>query len=211
MNFKKISALLTVLFLFFGLMMTDASADPGSKKLVKIRYCCSIESSNPLWHILFFLFKSENREFLWIEKSNPGENGICREILLYNKRRLVADFFSRNKKVGGTVDFGGEEWRGKLNSEQAEVWFEMQKFSRMAAPGDVYRANYKAYKNNYLIFIEAKNFSDKYLYFGGNVLKKDKKFMEIKFWVIDEGEFKGQMARCWFQKTHWPPVIIEIL
>lgn len=168
---------------------------------------------------LFFLFKADNREFLWREKEGFNENGYCREILFSNKSRVVARFFSQNREVGGIVDFGGGDQREELSSEQAKVWFEMQKFSRSAKPGDIYRTDYKTAKNDYKICIEALGFSAIQtasgrivtLYFEGQVLKKNERFTDLKFWIASEGKLKGQVIKCIFKKSFWPSVVIEIM
>jgi len=220
MNFKKIIAVAVTLFLFLCPVTVGTSTGPDVDKLIEIRYRSAIDSHNSLWNCLFLLYP-ENREFLWHEKYGENEYGRYQEIILSDKNgKIVAVFFTQDKlEPFARVDFGGGDWCGDLSRKQIKTWLEMQNFSRTAKPGDVYRANYKTSKNDYKIFIEAREFSIlelggkpvKTLYFEGNILKKDKKFTDIKFWIIREGELKGQMAKCAFKRSFWPLVVIEIM
>ncbi len=211
MNHKKIVIPAIVLVLLFGLIIAGASTGPDVDKLIEIRYRSVIDSHNSLWNCPFLLYP-ENRKFLWHEKYGENECGPYHEIIFSNKNWQVAVFFTQGKlEPFAKVDFGKGDLCGDLNRKQIKTWFDMQNFSRTAKPGDVYRANYKTSKNDYSISIEAKNFSDKTLYFEGNVLKKSKQFVDFKFWIASEGNLKGQVVKCTFKRAFWPIFIIEII
>lgn len=206
--------------LFCGLMIVVRnSSGVENTEIIELRYRYRIESRNSLWHLFFFLFTSAHRQFLWQEKEGHDLKGYYHEVLFFTGSRLVARFFSQNNKFEAKVDFGRKEERGELNSNQTRTWFEMQHFCRSAKPGDVYLGDYQTAKNNYKILIKAKEIillktsSDKFLnvlYFEGLVLRKEKQFLEIKFWMSKDKEFRGQIVKCHIKKIFWPTITIEI-
>ncbi len=156
MHIKKINIIAALFFLLCVPMIINVFAKIVDVKITEIRYRCKIDSYNPLYHIWFFLFEAENREFLWKEKKCLNEKGCYREIIFSNQSRVMADFFSQGNELRAMVDFAGEEWKGKLNPEQTKTWFDMLDFSRRAMPGDIYTADYKTAKNHYRISIQSR-------------------------------------------------------
>lgn len=217
MRLKKIFICIVMCLLFW--LVAGVGETMTEIRITDIHYRCRIENANPLWHVLFFLFNSENREFFWREKNSISERSYYHEVEFFNKSCLVAKFISKNGNCEAMVNFGGEEWRGKLNPKQAKAWFEMQDFSRSAKPGDIYSAGYKTSKNDYKIFIEARNFDfipvcgvlASVLYFEARVWKKSERFIDMKFWVARNGILKGQVVKGSFKRAFWPMFIIEAI
>ena len=132
MLFKKIGIAAAILFLAATVVI---AGNQDKVRIEEIRYRCRLESYNPLWHILFFLFSSDNREFLWREKIGISDSGRLREVELFNKSRRVIRFFNQGENYEAEIIFGGEE-SGQLNPEQAKAWFEMWDFVRSAKVGE---------------------------------------------------------------------------
>ncbi len=105
-----------------------------------------------------------------------------------------------------------------LTAEQTKTWFEIQNFIRSARPEEKYEAVYQTPKNAFLIFIEARekvllktfrgNLSA--VYFEGRVIRGLEQFMDVKFWIAESGELKGQVIKCFFKRSFWPLVVVEL-
>lgn len=219
MSFKKIFIAAIVFSLFSAAIVVAA---PDGFKISEFRYQCRVESHNPLWHILFFLFSADNREFLWREKNGFDGKGDYREISLFNKSREVARFFSGSGICRGKVDFGAKDMTGELTAEQAGAWFEIGDFILSARPGEEFRVPYRTAENSFFItirarekvFLETAGGGTTAVYFEGKVVKTtagaSEEFLDIKFWMADAGALQGRVVRCLFKKSFWPPVILEI-
>ena len=94
MFLKKIGIAAVIIFLAATVVIANSR---DGVKVEEIRYRCRLESHNPLWHILFFLFSSDNREFLWREKSGVSDSGRLREVELFNKSRRVIRFLNQGE------------------------------------------------------------------------------------------------------------------
>ncbi len=217
MHFKKI--FITAAISLFFLVQTVTPETKEDFKTIELRYRCRVESVNPLWHILFFLFGADNRDFLWREKVGHDGGGYFRKILLFNRSRQVVKFFAREDYYEAEVDFGSKDESGVLTAEQAKFWFEIEEFAKSALPGEKYEAVCQTSKNAFLIFIEAR---EKVLlktsrgnlpavYFEGRVIKQSEDFLHIKFWIGEVSELRREVVKCFFKKSFWPPVVLELI
>lgn len=193
-------------------------------EITEIRYRCRIEIADLLRRILslFFSFDFDKQDFFWREKTECGENGVFREITLFNKNREIVRFFTRNGDFGAKIDFGGKYSNKELNASQAKTLFDIQDFIRLAKQGDVYKGIYQTSENAYQFLIEAKAREELMifdsgqtitaLYFEGIVFRQQEKFLEINFWVAeDTTKLKGQVVKCSFKRALWPTFIIEVV
>ncbi len=220
MHLKKIFICVAICLFFCGL--ADIGKIVAETRIIDIRYRCRIEIADLLWQILsfFFGFDLDKQDFFWREKTECGENGVSREITLFNKNREVVRFFARNGDFGAKIDFGGKYSNKELNASQAKTLFDIQDFIRSAKQGEVCNGTYQTQENNYCFAIEAKTRQElafpgyketiTVLYFEGIVFRQEEKFLEIKFWMAENTKLKGQVVKCSFKKTFWPLVMIEI-
>lgn len=215
---KKI-IILAIFFCLFFRLAAEIKSESNNAEIIHLRYKCRIETSNPLWRIFFFIFIGDSREFLWHEKRCEDEYDPYREIIVLRNGRQVAVFFSQGEFSSfGKTNFGNDELGGNLDARQVKKWFEMQNFSQTAAPGDIYTTDYRTSESDFKITIKAQDFSRlavcgetvDTLSFEGTVMEGDEKYIDAKYWVIREGNLKGQVAKCTFRKGTWPRFLIEI-
>ena len=212
---KKILVLSLIIFIFCGLACAQETGK-NDWKTTEIYYRCSLETENPLWHILFFLTFS-SRDFLFKEKTlNDMENNF-REIMILNGGKKVSEIRFLNGNFEGRVDIGARYWSAEFKPEQARLFFEILDFIRAAKPGFAYSGNFQNRKSLYRLSInaareEAFKISQETLvaiYFEGEVWKKSKKYLQAQFWVARGGAMDGHIIKFILEKPHLPTIILE--
>lgn len=197
-----------------GVYRTENTAE--GQKMIENRYRARvrIETSNPLWHILFALAFS--KDFTFFEKRD--ESGNFREVAVTNRGEEIVKIFSLNGVCSGKVDLGGEYWADELDHAQAQTFFKVQDFMNAAAPGSSYSGDYKGKNSLYPFYVNAIKeegimIKEKWvqaLYFEAFLLRRGEKHLEAQLWFVKNGEMSGRIIKGVFKKKNLPKIILEI-
>ncbi len=183
---------------------------------VELRYRAKLETSNPLWHVAFFLIFNSH-DFIFSEIS--GKEDFSREITITNGGREVARIFYSNGSYGGKVSISPEYWEAELNREQAKTFFEILDFIHSAEPGSARSGNYLGKKSLYRFYVKAvkeglpeinrKHF--RALYFEALVFtSRGEKYLEAQFRLIKSGRENGRITGGVFKKKGLPEILFEL-
>lgn len=212
---RLLVVIISVLFFFIFPVLSDAQEK-------ETRYRLKIKTVNPIFHLLFSLFYSENQVLVFKEKKAHEGESYAREFELSSRERILAKLFSRNGESGGFASFGKSNLSGNFNPEQIRILFEIFDFAQLAGNDDSYTTIYKTSRAEYCVEITAeknaliKTEADEVnaQLFKARIWRYSKYFSkyfaDVIFWIGKDENVKGQILKCVIKRTLWPDIILII-